>query len=199
MKQSDIIATMTPKELRLNIVYSQLFLCVIATVLALFFFNSIDDWTNLFKFKLKEIIVYGFGAGFVVVILELVLYLIIPKRYFDDGGINQKIFEHCPISELIVLTLCIAITEEFLFRGVLQTNFGLVIASVLFILAHTRYLRRPLLLSLLIILSIYLGLLYEWTGNLFVPIATHFTIDFILGLLIRSNKWGAIYGPKQAK
>jgi|SRR5699024_1494590 len=196
MKQSEIIATMKPKELRLNIFYSQLLLFGIAIVLGSFFFNSLSDWINLFELNAKEIFVCGIGAGIVVVVIELVLYLILPNRYFDDGGINKKIFYNCPIFELFILTLCIAFTEELLFRGVLQTKFGLVIASGIFILAHTRYLKRPLLLSLLVLLSIYLGLLYEWTGNLFVPIATHFTIDFLLGVWIRSDKWGATYGPK---
>lgn len=54
----------------------------------------------------------------------------------------------------------------------------------MFILVHTRYLLKPILLFFIILMSFFFGFLYEWTGNLVVTIVTHFTIDFIIGLFI---------------
>ncbi|MCY7570381.1 CPBP family intramembrane glutamic endopeptidase, partial [Bacillus safensis] len=48
-----------------------------------------------------------------------------------------------------------------------------------------RYLSKILLFILVVSISIFLGLLYEWTGNLFVPVMTHFVIDLVFACQIR--------------
>lgn len=91
---------------------------------------------------------------------------------------------------IVWLTLLIAFSEEILFRGIVQQQFGLEIASIVFALLHFRYLSKILLFILVVSISIFLGLLYEWTGNLFVPVMTHFVIDLVFACQIRFKYWG---------
>jgi membrane protease YdiL (CAAX protease family) len=86
------------------------------------------------------------------------------------------------------LSLIVAMSEEILFRGVLQSQFGIWIASLLFALVHFRYLSNLFLFTITIGLSFSLGILFFLTENLLTVIVAHFVIDFILGLLIRYQK-----------
>src|SRR5690625_1741473 len=113
--------------------------------------------------------------------------VILPKKYFDDGGINERIFKNQSIFNIFIIALIVAVSEELLFRGLIQTIFGYFIASTLFALVHVRYLRKPVLLISVLLISFYLGYLYEITNNLFVTIFAHFIVDFLLGVIIRYN------------
>lgn len=193
MSQKELIQKISPQDLRKNVLYSQVLFICITIILSFVIFDSMCDWFDLFKWDIKQIMILGVGSGLLIVLVEFILISIIPKHHFDDGGINEKIFKKCSTINIFFLTLIIAISEELLFRGLIQTVFGFWIATILFILMHTRYLLKPVLLILMILMSLFFGLLYEWTDNLAVTISTHFTIDFILGLFIRSYKWGSKY------
>lgn len=137
---------------------------------------------------MKKIFIFGFLSALVVIFIELVIIYITPKKWWDDGGINELIFKNESVSFIFIFTLTVAICEEFLFRGVVQTTFGYVFASVLFAVVHIRYLKKPLLFFAVLFLSFYIGWVYEHTANLIVPIVMHFFIDFLLGLVIRLKK-----------
>lgn len=92
------------------------------------------------------------------------------------------------MGKFFLYTWFIAIAEELLFRGVLQTVFGFFSASVIFILVHFRYLNKPVLLISVIVTSFLLGFLYEATGNLYTVIVTHFIVDFLLGMIIHFKR-----------
>lgn len=83
------------------------------------------------------------------------------------------------------MTLLISFSEEILFRGVLQTHIGLWAASFIFTVLHFRYLAKWLLFMMVAGISLLLGLIYEWTGNLFVPVTAHFIIDAVFACQIR--------------
>lgn len=80
--------------------------------------------------------------------------------------------------------MIVAISEEVLFRGVIQSVFGYIVASTLFALMHYRYFKKIVLFSLLVLLSFLLGFLFELTNSLYVTIVFHFIVDFLLGLYI---------------
>ncbi|MEH7255142.1 CPBP family intramembrane glutamic endopeptidase, partial [Neobacillus niacini] len=73
------------------------------------------------------------------------------------------------------------------FRGVIQTKVGLILASLIFAIIHYRYLFNWFLFSNIVILSFLIGFIYDWTNNLAVTMIMHFTIDFLLGLYIKSK------------
>lgn len=184
MKNEQLIKQLTPKQVRQSLYYSQLLFLTIALLLAFLFFREQIDWANLFVLSYQDIFLYGFGAAIIVVIFEIVLHNYLPSAYFDDGGINEKVFKDASVMHIFFIVLLVAICEEILFRGVLQTVFGYFIASSIFALMHYRYLRKFLLFSLLVFISFLIGYLFELTGSLIVTIVFHFTVDFLLGLYI---------------
>ena len=88
-------------------------------------------------------------------------------------------------SGLFFVALMAGVCEELLFRGVIQSGltgtFGpivaLLAASVLFGLAHAV---SAAYFVLTFLIGIYLGALYQITGNLLVPMLVHFLYDWIM-------------------
>ena len=191
MKQNELIKQMTDKELKKQVILSQLIFITIGVILSVFLFEKMSDWLLYFNWNPKEIFYYGAISGLIIVGIDLIIMYIFPERYYDDGGINEKLFKNLSIADIFCVTLIIAVSEEILFRGLVQTTFGYVFASVLFALMHIRYLKKPVLLISVLLISFYIGYLFELTGNLYVTITSHFTVDFLLGLFIRFQKRGA--------
>ncbi|WP_164668736.1 CPBP family intramembrane glutamic endopeptidase [Virgibacillus doumboii] len=191
-KQSEIIKQLTDEELTKQLYFSQVLLLVVSFLLSLFFFDTIAEWLTYFHFDVYEVAYYGLLPGLIIVTIDIVLIYIFPKKYYDDGGINDRIFKNRSIGGIFVLALLVAITEELLFRGVIQTTFGYFIASVLFAVVHIRYLKKPVLLISVLVVSFYIGYIFVLTENLVVTITAHFIVDFLLGAVIRF-KSGVLY------
>lgn len=187
MSQKHIIDQMSDDELYQSLIFSQFILFSLAITLSIFLFEQMSHWLELFIFDFEQIFYYGCLAGLLIVFIDLLLMSILPKKYFDDGGINERIFKNRSILQIFIIAFIVAVSEELLFRGIIQTVFGYFIASTLFALVHIRYLRKPVLLVSVFLISFYLGYLYKITGNLFVTIVAHFLVDFLLGLMIRYN------------
>jgi membrane protease YdiL (CAAX protease family) len=101
-----------------------------------------------------------------------------------------------PWSDLLILSAIAGLSEEVLFRGVVQPwmeqvwglNTGLLVSSILFGLVHAI---TPFYAILAALVSIYLGwsLDYGETRNLLTPIVIHTLYDFFAFLMIiRSYK-----------
>jgi len=86
---------------------------------------------------------------------------------------------------VFAVALFAGIGEELLFRGVVQAGVegligpvaALVVASLLFGLAHAV---SPAYFVITCVMGLYLGWLYQATGNLLVPIMVHFLYDWIV-------------------
>ncbi len=178
---------MSQREVIQALFFSQLLFLIVALIISFFLFSSFSNWLDLFYWDAHDIIVFGGLSSVAIVLVNIVLYKVFPPSYLDDGGINQKIFTNQSVWNILWLTLLIAISEEALFRGVLQTTFGYIPASIIFAVVHIRYLTKPVLLIAVVAMSFYLGYTYELTNNLFVPMMIHFLIDFLLGLYIRNK------------
>lgn len=185
MNQKKMIEQMTDDQLLQSLFMSQLMLFSLAIILSMFLFESFIQWLELFSFNLYDIFYYGGLSGLLIVCVDIILMKLLPKTAFDDGGINERIFQNLPIRNIFLIALIVSISEELLFRGVLQTVFGYVIASTIFALVHFRYLNKPVLLISILLISFYIGYLFHITNNLLVTIVAHFLVDFILGLMIR--------------
>ena len=89
--------------------------------------------------------------------------------------------------QLALIALAAGFGEELLFRGLLQQGLCncfpdkewavIVVVSLLFGLAHCITATYVLLAFFI---SLYLGWLYAWTGNLLVPILVHSLYDFLV-------------------
>jgi membrane protease YdiL (CAAX protease family) len=88
-----------------------------------------------------------------------------------------SLFRGMPVWQLTLLAAAAGVGEELLFRGVIQEELGLGVASVLFGLMHgpTREL-WPLALWAAVTGAV-LGALYQVSGNLFVPTLSHALYD----------------------
>lgn len=94
------------------------------------------------------------------------------------------LFARCGVLEFAAIAVAAGVGEELLFRGVLQRALagaigplgGLVIASVLFGLAHLVTRTYAVLAGLV---GLYLGGLFLAFDNLLVPIVVHALYDFV--------------------
>jgi len=182
-KQAELIKKLTDRELLLNLYVTQIAILVVAILISWLLGNPFIPLTYLFL--QWDHVLIGVIFGVIVVLLEVFLYKKVPKKWFDDGGINQRVFSNLHPVHIVFLSLIVATSEEILFRGVLQSQFGIWMASLLFALVHFRYLSNIFLFSITVALSFSLGGLFLLTENLLTVIVAHFVIDVILGLLIR--------------
>ncbi len=157
---------------------------VIAILLALLF--GLSPWLDL-DFGLD-----GWSAGLVAT-----LPLLLGLWLFGNAGngwardlhefVRDKVvplFRGVSRGGIMLVALAAGIGEELLFRGVIQAGLenllgpwgGLIIASLLFGLVHA--MTRSYFIVTTII-GFYLGLLYQWTGNLLVPMLVHFLYDWV--------------------
>ncbi|WP_240050803.1 CPBP family intramembrane glutamic endopeptidase [Metabacillus litoralis] len=184
-KQNEIIKHLTDKQIVQNLYFTQLLLLVLSLVLSVFLFNSPQSFFELFEYKNLTFIYYGIGVALLVIIVDFIIFKVSPSDLVDDGGINEKIFSKRSILHIIFLTALIAFSEELLFRGVLQTNLGIWIASIIFAILHFRYLSKWLLFIMVVTISFLLGVVYDITGSLYTTIIAHFLIDLVFAIQIR--------------
>ncbi|MFE4350338.1 CPBP family intramembrane glutamic endopeptidase [Peribacillus butanolivorans] len=187
-KQAELIKQLTDKQLLYNLFLTQIILLTLAFFLGIILFNDRSTFFDLFIFNDLNILLFGIPAGIIVVLFDLFMMRVTPLSYQDDGGINERIFSSLSYSMIFVVALVVAISEELLFRGVLQTHLGLLWTSIIFAAVHYRYLFNWFLFLNVLVLSFFIGFLFEWTNNLLVTITAHFLIDFILGVLIRRKQ-----------
>jgi uncharacterized protein len=190
MKKSyrELINSATDKELRNSLYLTQVMILIISFILGMFLFDDLAEFIALFIWDLPQIILWGGIAGVAVVLLDLLLMKLLPSHYYDDGGLNERIFRNRSISQIAIIAAIVAVPEELLFRGMIQTHFGLVSASIIFAIVHYRYLFNWYLFLNVIGLSFFIGYVYLQTNNILVTIFMHFLIDFLLGCHIKQQE-----------
>ena len=121
------------------------------------------------------------------------------KRVVHD--LIVPLFKGTSIPEFAAIAALAGLGEELLFRGLLQgalagwlsshidpqaaVLIALITASLVFGLLHFI---TPMYAILCVLVGIYLGGLWIWTGNLLVPIVVHALYDFVaLVYLVRSS------------
>ncbi|WP_051331168.1 CPBP family intramembrane glutamic endopeptidase [Aneurinibacillus terranovensis] len=133
----------------------------------------------------QEIIIYGTASAALVVLVEVIMAVALPYEWFDDGGLNQLLFRNMPYWHIAVLSVFVGISEEILFRGVIQSLLGIWISSAIFALIHVRYLKKWVMLVSVILISLLFGWLFIRTGTLWTVILAHSLVDFVLGCFTR--------------
>jgi uncharacterized protein len=101
----------------------------------------------------------------------------------------MPLFCQCRLFEIAAIAALAGLGEEMLFRGVVQMAvseeiggtygiwLGLIIASALFGIVHSI---TPMYALLAATISVYLGLVWLWSGNLLLPIIAHGLYDFLV-------------------
>ncbi|BCB04572.1 CPBP family intramembrane glutamic endopeptidase [Bacillus sp. KH172YL63] len=185
-KQGEIIQQLSKKQLTFHLYFTQIVLLTIAFGLGIFLFDSWSEFLGQFRLS-PAMLTVGLGSGLVIVLIDLLLMKTLPPDYYDDGGVNARIFTNRSIGEIALLAFFISVSEEILFRGVLQFHFGLILSSLIFAIIHFRYWAHWFLIINIVLLSFWIGFIYKQTGNLAVTIIMHFVIDFLLGLYMRKK------------
>ncbi|RCW64884.1 CPBP family intramembrane glutamic endopeptidase [Saliterribacillus persicus] len=183
--QKEIIRRLSSKQLKIQVILSQFILLILASIGSFLVFSSWKDFLSLFFIKNLSFISLAIISAVIFFLIDLLMMKYVPKKYWDDEGINKKIFSSGNFFSIFFLCFIIAFVEEWLFRGVIQTQFGFIIASILFAIVHFRYLFKPLLFISIIVLSFWIGLVYEWSESLTITFTLHFIMDFSLALYIR--------------
>lgn len=186
--QSELIKRMPREELRKQLMFSQGLFFFLSIVCSIFLFDRLSDWFRFFYIDWHAILLYGIATPLIIVAIEVILYVTLPPSMFDDGGINEKIFKNESVGWIAMIALVVAISEEMLFRGIIQSAFGYIFASSLFALIHIRYLKKPLLFICVLIVSFVIGYIFLITENLLITIMFHFLMDFLLGMFIKVKK-----------
>ncbi|MDR7238710.1 CPBP family intramembrane glutamic endopeptidase [Neobacillus drentensis] len=186
-KYFELINGLTDKDLLFHLYMTQFILCVISILLGFIFFDHLSYLNNI-SLKDFQIITIGVPAGIAVVLADILLMKWLPSSYYDDGGLNERIFKNRNIFHILFIALIVAFSEELLFRGIIQTKLGLILASIIFAIIHYRYLFNWFLFVNIVVLSFFIGLIFVWTENLAVTIAMHFVIDFLLGVYIKFRR-----------
>ena len=184
----ELINSATDKELQNSLYLTQVMILIISFILGMFLFDDLAEFIALFIWDLQQIILWGGIAGVAVVLLDLILMKLLPSHYYDDGGLNERIFRNRSISQIAFIAAIVAVPEELLFRGMIQTHFGLISASIIFAIVHYRYLFNWYLFLNVIGLSFFIGYVYLQTNNILVTIFMHFLIDFLLGCHIKQQE-----------
>lgn len=193
-RYKETVDSLTEKELIFHLFATQIVLLTISLILGMILFDSLQEFLQLFDWKDSRIITGGFGVAAVVVFVDLLFMKYLPPSFYDDGGLNERIFKNRTIMQIAGIAAVVAISEEILFRGIIQTNTGLLISSIIFAIVHYRYLFNWFLFTNIILLSFLIGYIYMVTNNLAVTIVMHFFIDFLLGIAIRFKGSGAAKG-----
>lgn len=186
-KYNDIVANLTDKELLFHLYMTQLILLTISSILGFLLFDHFS-FLNKIHFDDDHIMTIGVPAGIAVVLIDIVLMKLLPASFYDDGGLNERIFRNRNILHVFLIAAIVAFSEELLFRGIIQTKVGLILASIIFAFIHYRYLFNWFLFLNIVLLSFFIGIIYDWTDNLAVTIIMHFVIDFLLGVYIKFKR-----------
>lgn len=113
-----------------------------------------------------------------------------PLRVIAERLLQLVAWETFRTCDYVLIALMAAVGEELLFRGALQPLIGLLPMAALFGLLHLTSVAHVILASLL---GLLLGWLYQWSGSLWPPMAAHFWVDLVTGLLLaRSLKPGVL-------
>ena len=101
----------------------------------------------------------------------------------------QPLFGGLSGVQIAIVSVAAGVGEELLFRGVLQPEFGLVPASVIFGLLHMGG-RGTLAFGLwAMAMGAVLGLLAVWTNGLLAPIVAHAVYDAAAMSYMRWGSW----------
>jgi membrane protease YdiL (CAAX protease family) len=108
---------------------------------------------------------------------------------------------------LVVMALVPAVAEELVFRGVIQRNLvrwfnsrhvGIWLGAALFSAIHLQFFG----FVPRFVLGLVLGYLYEWSGNILVPMAAHFTqnaFQLVMLYLAQRGHFGWGFDPESTE
>ncbi|MGH9499562.1 MAG: lysostaphin resistance A-like protein [Terriglobales bacterium] len=106
-------------------------------------------------------------------------YSVIKGKAYAQGltASLARVYVGAGATQIIFGGITAACGEELFFRGFLQQRFGIIAASLLFMLAHFGGKKIRVVSLWSIFQALYLGLFFAWSKNLLVPMIAHGLFD----------------------
>ena len=116
----------------------------------------------------------GASTAAATVSLGLLAYRLLPVLREIAEELAPRLLDGASYGGLALVAVFSGVGEETFFRGVIQQEFGLVIASLVFGLVHVGPDRRYLVWTAWAVLAGFVfGAIYDVTGGLLAPILAH--------------------------
>ncbi len=178
-------------------VFSQLTWTLVSFQLALvlgtipFHFLLLDsEQRPIFKVNLEALTtlaVYGWPIIIAAILLTTTWVRNIPVMESIYNRLNSPPFgpwiREAPWWHFLIVSILAGVSEEWIFRGVLQLKLGFYFAAILFGLCHFLTFTYFVLATLM---GLYLGLMFDASSNnLFPVISLHCIYDFIVLMLLK--------------
>ncbi|MBX5465130.1 MAG: CPBP family intramembrane metalloprotease [Clostridia bacterium] len=128
----------------------------------------------------------GAAAGLLLGRLDLELSRRLPAC---ADTLTPLLFRRFGPAGALAFTAFAALAEETLFRGWLQAWLGPLAATLLFVVAHVQYLRRPPALLAVALYGSLLAALRTWSGGLLAPWLAHWGIDAVQALAVVFDRY----------
>ena len=153
---------------------------------------NISPKDNVLKYFIKfnfQLFLKGLLTGLGLALAGYIFYLFAKKIKMLHSAVElfEKIlaplYNSLKIPDIFFLSFVAAFCEETFFRGLILTNFGLIISSITFGIVHlpgTKYWIYALWATLS---GALLGWLFMLTGSLWLPILAH-AINNIIGMFM---------------
>ena len=123
--------------------------------------------------------------------LGLLAYRFLPALREISEELAPRLVEGADSTSLVLVSIFSGVGEEAFFRGALQQEFGLVVASLLFGVAHVGPDRRYLVWTAWAVLAGFVfGFLYDVSGGLLAPILAHTAHNAATLLLWKRSREG---------
>ncbi|MCC7460539.1 MAG: CPBP family intramembrane metalloprotease [Proteobacteria bacterium] len=145
-------------------------------------FPLIDD--KFGKVMLSDVVISVVIGLAIVLITWLVTK--VSKAFQELAHRFNEILGPLTIMEIFFIAIFSSVAEEFFFRGLLQEKIGIFFASMVFGMLHFGPGKKYLPWTIFaVVMGFLLGGLYEWRGNLIVPIVIHFVVNFFNLILMQ--------------
>jgi CAAX protease family protein len=155
-------------------------------------------WSDLRGFGLRIAddsvalsVLLGALTAVATVTMGLLAYRVLPVLREIAQELAPRLVDGAGRGSLVLLAIFSGVGEETFFRGAVQQEFGLVVASLVFGLVHVGPDRRYLAWTAWAVLAGFLfGALYEVTGGLLAPILAHSAHNAAVLLLWKRSRKG---------
>ena len=155
-------------------------------------------WCGLRGFEVRLLgenpagsILLGAVTAVCTVSLGLLAYRLFPTLRSISEELAPRLVDSADSTSLILLSIFSGVGEEAFFRGAVQQEFGLVVASLLFGLAHIGPDRRYLVWTAWAVLAGFVfGAIYDLSGGLLAPVFAHTVHNAATLLLWKRSRRG---------
>jgi uncharacterized protein len=138
-------------------------------------------WCGLRGFEVRPLgespvasLLLGALTAVCTVSLGLASYRLLPVLRSISEELAPRLVDGADSASLVLVSVFSGVGEEAFFRGAVQQEFGLVVASLVFGLAHIGPDRRYLLWTVWAVLAGFVfGAVYDLSGGLLAPVIAH--------------------------